>query len=91
MTTIAFDCDDTLLWPSGSPRRNVVDLWNAFQGLGNCRMVVWSAQGVEYAKQVNERLKLHADEIWDQEDLSNQPDICVDDYPFQRGKVTVVV
>lgn len=86
---VAFDCDGTLVNNDTPPssRGHVVALFEALEAVG-CKMVIWSAGGVEYAKMIRDYIGLQAD-IWDIDDLDNQPDICVDDYPFQRGKVTI--
>lgn len=103
-TSVAFDCDMTLIECGNydtehTVRHEVVNMFKAFQMLG-CDMYIWSAGGVEWAEKVRKMCGLTAKVI---EKPSNRelfqlhksdwkfcPDIAVDDCE-DVGKVTIFV
>ncbi|UOF79892.1 magnesium-dependent phosphatase-1 superfamily [Caudoviricetes sp.] len=59
--TIAFDCDETL-WNNREqkPNAKVVNLYRAFDAMG-FKMIVWSAAGEEWAREVARRCGITPD------------------------------
>jgi len=87
--TIAFDVDGTLIDFHDRPRPQVIALFRAFQALGY-RMLIWSAHGEDYSKEVGQKLGLTDFEVIEKGSI--EPDIAVDDDGIlAKGKVVIKV
>lgn len=85
---VAFDVDGTLIChATDTPNYKVIDLYRAFEKL-NCKMVIWSGCGVDYAKRWAEKLGLGG-EVLPKGSIS--PDIGFDDMETAMAKVAVMV
>lgn len=91
---IAFDVDDTLIQKDLSgrdvPRYEVIELLRWFVRQKH-QVFVWSGGGVEYAKQVAERLGLPLGVSVLIKDDQNNIDISVDDMDVELAKVNIKV
>lgn len=72
---IAFDVDGTLINDHDQPKYDVIELFRWFQAHGHT-MIIWSGDGVDYARRWSEKLGLKALIL---EKCSCDVDIAVDD------------
>lgn len=85
-STVAFDTHGTLIdFINEAPRYDIIALFHAFQKRG-CKMYIWSNHGVDYAREIRDRLGLRAEIV---EKHSFKPDIAIDDE--ERGIARVVI
>lgn len=92
---IAFDVDDTLLYPPeatklpiDTPNYETIQIYNWFQRQGNT-MVVWSGGGVDYATRWAEKLGLKPDMVVAKGSI--RVDLAFDDCDVELGTVNVKV
>lgn len=91
---IAIDCDGTLIDWNGKANEQVISLLKFFATCTkNCRVIVWSRRGEQYAKEQVDKLGLQ-DYVWRTGDKADEwyVDIAFDDmHEFDKGKQNVVV
>ena len=92
MSTIAFDVDGTLINVADTPRYEVILLFKLFEYFG-WTMVIWSGDGIDYARRWSEKLGLKALIL---EKCSIDVDAIVDDMIDQENwgkthKVGIVI
>lgn len=90
MKTIAFDCDGTLLDYNNTPRLEIIAMLRAFRNAGY-QIIVWSGGGVNYARNVVDRLGLRDDVDMVSDKRPGTVDVAVDDQIVNLGQVNIQV
>ena len=91
MLTVAFDVDGTLIgqnyYNEDTPQYDVINLLHLLQKF-DCKIIIWSGGGVDYAKRWTEKLGLKATVL---EKGSVPVDIAVDDMAVELGTVNLQI
>lgn len=87
MFTVCFDVDGTLITLDNKPNYKMIYLFHALQALG-CEMYIWSGGGLDYARQISDKLGLYAKII---EKGSMVPQLAIDDQDVQLGKANLCI
>lgn len=84
---VGFDVDGTLIDLLSRPRYDVISAFKFFKSI-NCKMIIWSGGGLDYARNWARKLGLDATII---NKGSMKVDIAFDDEDVELGEINIKV